>query len=261
MVPAIGAAALSPLFVLPPDLAGLDPGDPGLAEIKLLAETHVHLLPYYLSLLAQNAGRGNPVIFPPALLQPGLADWFEIDDQIMIGEGLMAALPPPPGKGERRVQFPPGRWLHLESLAVISSPEAAVPGPSGRPLLFLREGSLLPLFPDAADTPFPAAAPHIRTGSLGREIAFTALFGMDADLTLFDHAAVSLRHAADTLVLRVRGGTPRPYSLRLMDCPAPVSASLTGGPGEVFFKYLDRSRVLVVGGMEGTDFQLVIVIR
>jgi len=259
---ALGAGSMSPLMVLPHGALGDAPPAALMDLSRRLAEDHMRLIPYIYSLVVRASRGGPPVILSPGLDHPGQPGLYDLRDQYLLGESLMVALPDQVGKGSRDVLLPPGRWLHLDSLLMYDGGEQSVSFRGGRPILFLAEGGLLPLFDQAFHTFSRAEGVEARTGRLDADMTVLWITGEPAALTLFDGARMSARGAGESILIRVGGGAKRYYSFRLFDCPRPAAAFANGirlDASDV--EYLQTARVLTLPPLPGPGLNLEVLIR
>ena len=133
------------------------------AIYKDLATLHTSLIPYLTQLLVGAETTGAPTVIPLPLAFPTDAGArTHADDEYLLGPDLLVAPVIEPGKAERLVHFPPGRWVRWDDGSTFEGPrDETVPAPIGRPPFFVREGALVPLYPAGIDTLAPAVAPSI----------------------------------------------------------------------------------------------------
>ncbi|MFO8058758.1 MAG: glycoside hydrolase family 31 protein, partial [bacterium] len=263
MLLSAGLGSMFPLFFLPPELGDYSEKNSGrpIKKLAKMSRTHARLFPYFYSLADKSVREGTPVAFHLALLG-GDDLFYEICDQFMLGESLLVAFPEGPGRGETTVRFPDGRWINLGDISVFKSGRHQVAFSGLRPLLFLREGHILPLFDEAFQTLSAGEDSKENHAPLDRDITINWLAGEPAGFSLFDGAGISARQSADSMVVRVSGGLARRYSLRLLDCDKPVEIRINGNslPSSAW-SYTERSRVLQVPGLKGPDLEAVMVME
>lgn len=108
-----------------------------LLRMRLIPYLHAAFMEYYLT--------GIPPFRALAFDYPNCPDLAEVDDQFLIGDRMMAA-PVLAGAPERTVAFPPGNWRDYWTGGLIEGGRSiSLRAPLGQPLLFVRDGCLLPL--------------------------------------------------------------------------------------------------------------------
>lgn len=126
-------------------------------DVEAIARRYLHLryrlMPYLYTLFWQAHETGAPV-FRPLLYEfpddPALA---HLDDQVMLGAGLMAAPVVQPGRTTRAVYFPAGEWVDWWSGERIVGPaHRLVQAPLDVLPLFARAGMVIPCGPETEHT-------------------------------------------------------------------------------------------------------------
>lgn len=114
-----------------------------LAITRRLLELRMALLPYLYTLAWEAHSKGHPLVRPLLWLDERNPELWGVDDAFLLGDALLVA--PALRLGARRpVVFPPGRWYGFWDDGVFRG-AAEVEAPPGRPPLFVRGGSVLPL--------------------------------------------------------------------------------------------------------------------
>ncbi len=172
----------------------------------------MRLIPYLHASFVEYFRTGVPPFRALAIDYPDRAELADVDDQFLIGDRLMAA-PMVAGASERVVAFPPGCWRDFWSGALFEGGGAAtLHAPLGRPLLFVRDGCLLPL----AHPVLHAGDPLLYHLTLRR-------YGDDAEPVVLyeeDHSTWAYLHGAvNTLTLRL-GAQNEPLMERKGSHPA-----------------------------------------
>ncbi|MBN3728133.1 glycoside hydrolase family 31 protein, partial [Burkholderia sp. Ac-20379] len=117
------------------------------------------LIPYLYHLLWLSTTHYEPVLAPTLARFPHDRRCHEANDEMMLGEALLAAPVVEAGQTERRVYLPAGeRWVCVESgRAFDGGQTVTLPAPlDGPPPMLLREGHVLPL--NTAEQHFAARA-------------------------------------------------------------------------------------------------------
>jgi alpha-glucosidase len=112
------------------------------------------LLPYIYSYAWEASQRGLPLVRPlafefpddpPSVATPG--------DEYMFGDGLLAAPVLFEGQTNRKVYFPPGRWIDWDyGYEYAGGREWVVAAPLNRIPVAVRAGAIIPLAPDMKNT-------------------------------------------------------------------------------------------------------------
>lgn len=126
-----------------------------------LARLHLSLVPYLAQLVREAHATGVPPVRALLLEHPEHEPAWTIPDSYQLGADLLVAPVHRRGARTRRVWFPPGEWVGWWDDRRVEGPAwVRVPAPLGRPPLFQRAGSTIPLWdqpsaqlPDAADFP------------------------------------------------------------------------------------------------------------
>lgn len=120
---------------------------------RALSEEHVKLFPLLYSLAKEYVRTGAPIIRHPALIWPGCAELYQVEDAWLIGDALYVAPVVKQGQTRREVILPPGEWWSFNDDKPVAGPSRLdVDAPLGRTPRFLRRGFILPRFVDSFDT-------------------------------------------------------------------------------------------------------------
>jgi alpha-glucosidase len=121
-------------------------GEPHESIYRRWIEFRYRLLPYVYTAAWQAAQSGLPMMRPLVLAYPGDLRTYNLDDQFLLGDSLLAAPVTRPGRRERRVYLPGGPWYDFWEDRLLDG-EVDVEAPLERMPLFVRAGSVLPLGP------------------------------------------------------------------------------------------------------------------
>ncbi|MCK6528298.1 hypothetical protein L6R50_12315 [Myxococcota bacterium] len=113
---------------------------------------HLRLFPFFQELLARAARDGTPPLLPP-----GLLGGPHVDDAYVLGRAVLVAPVIEEGVTSRRVEFPPGTWVHWWT-GLAYQGEADVPAPVGEGPLFVGEGGIVPMLRESVRTVAPSTA-------------------------------------------------------------------------------------------------------
>ncbi|GAC1449737.1 MAG: glycoside hydrolase family 31 protein [Ktedonobacterales bacterium] len=123
-------------------------GQPYEALCRQAIELRYRLLPYVYTAFAQAAAEGTPIARALAYAYPQESAAVAVDDQLLLGDALLAAPVLDEDVPERAVYFPAGTWVDLWSGQRSTGPQRiAVAAPLDALPLFAREGSIVPLGP------------------------------------------------------------------------------------------------------------------
>ena len=133
-------------------------GEPFYDAIAAAIRLRYHLLPYLYTLLADNSETGVPMLRHPALVFPEDPFLQDLDDQLMLGDFLLAVPVTrpmyylPQGKPVEApddtvmVRLPDGHlWYELDSgLRFAGGQDVTISAPLNKLPIFLRSGAILP---------------------------------------------------------------------------------------------------------------------
>jgi alpha-glucosidase len=178
------------------------------------------LRPYLYSAFYQAATTGAPVLRPLLWAFHDDPRAAATEDEVLLGDHLLAAPVMEPGARMRRVYFPEGRWYDWWSKAVFDGPTAAsVDAPLDRLPLFARAGTAVPLATLRQDGTvddsvitlrvFPGAGSGSIYDDDGESFAFRS--------GEFAHRSYNVRETPEGAVVRLSPtvGTYRPSGRRL----------------------------------------------
>ena len=119
---------------------------PGSTISRKYLTLRYRLLPYLYSLFWEAAQTGAPVWRPLFYHFSQDALTYDLHDQVMIGPHLLAAPVLQPGRINRTVYLPAGKWYDYWTDQVYEGPcHLLAPAPMDRLPLFVRAGAVLPL--------------------------------------------------------------------------------------------------------------------
>ncbi|HEX9069266.1 MAG TPA: TIM-barrel domain-containing protein, partial [Ktedonobacterales bacterium] len=122
-------------------------GQPYEDMIRAAIGRRYQLLPYWYTLFAKASTQGVPIAVPLAYGNPHQPDLWEIEDEFLLGDVLVAPCMDQ-GMTSREVRFPSGTWVGWETGERISGPVTrTVAAPLDTLPMFAREGSIIPLGP------------------------------------------------------------------------------------------------------------------
>jgi alpha-glucosidase len=185
----------------------------------------MRLLPYLYTLFEESHRTGAPILRPLLYEQPGDPATYAADDELLLGRDLLMAPITRPGREHRHVYLPAGTWMHWFTGERIDGPEHVLAhAPLGRPALYVRANTPLPLWPAMAHT--GAAAPDPLTLRIacapGAPSGTASLYEDEGEGFAYQEGVCARRaldcEAGDTtrVRLRARSGTWRPPRERVV---------------------------------------------
>jgi alpha-glucosidase len=118
----------------------------------------MRLLPYLYTLFEESHRTGAPILRPLLYEHPEDPVTYAADDELLLGRDLLLAPITRPGLEHRHVYLPAGTWVHWFTGGRVDGPAHVLAhAPLGRPALYVRANTPLPLWPAMAHT--GAAAP------------------------------------------------------------------------------------------------------
>lgn len=121
-------------------------GEDYLPYIKAAMDLRYELLPYFYDLTVQASRTGEPLVRPLFYSYAQDKKVWEIEDEFLIGEDLLAAPVLKQGQGERTVYFPAGQvWFDwYTGKEYVGGKSYNLEAPLERVLLFARGGGVIP---------------------------------------------------------------------------------------------------------------------
>lgn len=141
-------------------------GQAELDAYRKLAKAHFKLAPELRKLAREYTETGMPLMRPFFLYWPEDKKLRRVEDQYLLGEGILVAPVLEAGAAARDVVFPPGTWRHMFTLKVFGVADETttvrVAAPLGTPPVFVREGYTPALLDEEGDTFVPTSNPNVR---------------------------------------------------------------------------------------------------
>lgn len=111
-----------------------------------IAKLHDALVPYWRTLAIAASRDGTPPVRALSLAFPQDPGARTDPYAYLLGEDLYAVPVVEAGVTQRRVHIPPGRWVHWFTRESFAGPtDVTVDAPLGRPIVFIRQGAVLPM--------------------------------------------------------------------------------------------------------------------
>jgi alpha-glucosidase len=128
-------------------------GEPYTSVCRDMLTLRMRLLPYLYTLFEESHRTGAPIMRPLLYEHPDEPATYAADDQLMLGRDLLMAPITRPGLEHRHVYLPAGTWVHWFSGGRIDGPAHVLAhAPLGRPALYARANTPIPLWPAMAHT-------------------------------------------------------------------------------------------------------------
>jgi alpha-glucosidase len=121
-------------------------GEPYESICRRWIELRTQLLPYIYTAAWQASQTGLPMMRPLSLAYPDDRRTYNLDDQFLFGDALLAAPVGRPGQTSRHVYLPGGAWYDFWSGERLSG-EVKTSTPLERMPVYVRAGSVLPIGP------------------------------------------------------------------------------------------------------------------
>jgi alpha-glucosidase len=123
-------------------------GEPYESICRDLLRLRQRLLPYLYTLFEECHRTGAPILRPLFWADPDDTAAYAMDDELLLGDGLLVAPVTRPGVEHRHVYLPAGSWFHFWTGARIDGPAHVLANaPLGRPPVYARANTALPLWP------------------------------------------------------------------------------------------------------------------
>jgi alpha-glucosidase len=128
-------------------------GEPFLSHCRSAIELRYRLLPYVYTAVWQSSGTGMPIARPLFFLTPDDADAIAAQDEFMMGDSILVAPVGEPGAITREVYLPEGNWVdYWSDREWVGPADLTVDAPLDRIPVFVRAGSVIPMWPSVQHT-------------------------------------------------------------------------------------------------------------
>jgi len=165
-------------------------GDDVLAATKEAIGLRYRLIPYFYTFAAQTAATGVPLMRPLLLEFPQDPKTFNLEDEWLAGDRLLAAPVLVPG-GARDVYLPAGRWYDFNTSAAVNGGQTLhVRAALDTIPAYVRAGTILPLGPVLRSTSLGVEDPLEVRVYPGADAVF-ALYEDDGDTYAYQRGASS----------------------------------------------------------------------
>src|SRR5437667_9096273 len=135
-------------------------GEPYESHIRARLVLRQRLLPYLYTLFEEAHSSGAPILRPLLFEFPDDATTYSADDEFMVGSALLVAPIARPGSEHRHVYLPRGTWVQYWTGERVRGPAHVLAyAPLGRPAIYVRANTPVPLWPALAHDAERAADP------------------------------------------------------------------------------------------------------
>jgi alpha-glucosidase len=115
---------------------------------KKFIQMRYRLLPYLYTTFYQNMKYGTPMLRPLVFMDQRNPETHQRNEEFMLGDHLLVCPVVQPGQLNRNVYLPSGGWYHnWDDRYFKGSQEVEVPSPLKQIPLFIREGAVIPTWP------------------------------------------------------------------------------------------------------------------
>jgi alpha-D-xyloside xylohydrolase len=173
-----------------------------------LAKLHDALVPYWRMQAIAASRDGTPPIRPYCLLFSCSPSEQQSRYAYLIGDDLYAAPVTSAGVTQSEIAIPPGTWVHWVTRQVWTGPLITrVDTPLGQPVLFVRQGAIVPMLASDVQTLAPTVDPSIVDVTDRQTIVRARIIPAAArSITLDDDSTISASAMADGIRVRWRAG-------------------------------------------------------
>ncbi len=165
------------------------------ALYREIVRLHDGLTPYWRALSLAASRDGTPPVRALSLAFPRDEGARSDSFAYLLGEDLYAAPVVEPGTSRRRVHIPPGRWVHWFTRERFEGPtDVTLDAPLGRPVLFVRQGAVIPMLAEDVVTLAPTEDPAVVDADDRASIVRARVVpGAAREVTLEDGAVIASR--------------------------------------------------------------------
>jgi alpha-glucosidase len=124
-------------------------GEPYESISRDMLKLRQRLLPYLYTLFEECHRTGAPILRPLFWAYPDDTATYSMDDEFLCGDALLVAPVTRPGVEYRHVYIPAGSWFHFWTGTRVDGPAHILAhAPLGRPAIYVRANTALPLWPE-----------------------------------------------------------------------------------------------------------------
>jgi alpha-glucosidase len=124
-------------------------GEPYESVCRKMIQLRQRLLPYLYTLFEECHRTGAPILRPLLFEYPEDETTYTMDDEFLLGNGLLVAPITRPGIEHRHVYLPRGTWCPFWTGESIEGPTHILAhAPLGEPAIYVRANTAVPLWPE-----------------------------------------------------------------------------------------------------------------
>ena len=124
-------------------------GEPYESVSRAMLKLRQRLIPYLYTLFEECHRTGAPILRPLFWAYPEDQTTYSMDDEFLCGDALLVAPVTRPGVEYRHVYIPAGSWFHYWTGTRVDGPaHVLVHSPLGRPAMYVRANTAVPLWPE-----------------------------------------------------------------------------------------------------------------
>ncbi len=174
-----------------------------------LAKLHDALVPYWRVQALRASRDGTPPVRPFCLQYSCTSSEQASRYAYLLGEDLYAAPVIAAGVTQSEVAIPPGRWVHWITREAWTGPQTVrVDTPLGQPVLFVRQGAIVPMLAEDVQTLAATVDPMIVDATDRQSIVRARIIpAAQQSITLDDNATITASAMADEIRLNWQAGT------------------------------------------------------
>jgi alpha-glucosidase len=126
-------------------------GEPYESAVRRMLKLRQRLIPYFYTLFDECHRTGAPILRPLLFEYPEDEATYAMDDELLLGDALLAAPITRPGVGHRHVYLPQGTWFHWWTGQRVDGPAHVLArAPLGEPAVYVKANVPVPLWPEMA---------------------------------------------------------------------------------------------------------------
>lgn len=195
--------------------------DETLAHFRRYARLHMALVPYLEGLARAAADTGFPIWRGLALEHPAEAEAWGIDDEVLVGPGILIAPVMTEGATSREVWLPPGLWYPWAAgarIEVAAAERIEATAPLEEIPVYAAAGAIVPTYPDGVMTLVRGTPEVPDASSIGDDRVLYAFAGAGGSFTEAAGLSYTLEEVA------TNAGAPRWQGADLAACASPPVA-------------------------------------